>query len=187
MPAPSPGRLLGRAASNVALALRDAFAWPIARFAPRDWLVLRLDHGLSDAPPAGPGWLQPLSRPRCTAHVLEALAAAARDPRLRGVIARSGLDGLGWGQAVEPADALAGLRAAGKRLVVYAEQTGNAGAWLGGLAERFWMTRRAGSISWACAATRSSCAAASSASGSARTCSPRATTRARANRSRATR
>src|SRR5262245_23942918 len=140
MPAPSPGRLLGRAASNVALALRDAFAWPIARFAPRDWLVLRLDHGLSDAPPAGPGWLQPLSRPRCTAHVLEALAAAARDPRLRGVIARIGLDGIGWGQAVELADAFAALRAAGKRLVVYAEQTGNAGAWLGGLAERFWMT-----------------------------------------------
>src|SRR5262245_42789355 len=130
MKSPSPGRMLGRAAGNAALALRDVLAWPVARFAPRDWLVLRLDHGLSDTPPAGPSWLQPpIPRPRCTAHVLAALAAAARDARLRGVIARVGLHGIGWGQAVELAAAFGALRAAGKRLVVYAEQTGNAGAW----------------------------------------------------------
>jgi protease-4 len=125
---------------NAGIALRDALAWPLARLVPRDWLVLRLDHGLSDAPPSAPRWLDPaLPQPRCTAHVLGALAAAERDPRLRGVVARVGQRGIGWGQAVELADAFARLRAAGKRLAVYAEQTGNAGAWLGGLAERFWM------------------------------------------------
>jgi protease-4 len=137
---PSPTQFVARAAGNAALALRDALVWPIVRWTPRDWLVLRLDHGLSDAPPRGPSWLEPaFPRPRCTAHVLAALAAAARDSRLRGVVARLGPDGIGWGQAVELADAFTALRAAGKRLVVYAEHTGNAGAWLGGLAERFWM------------------------------------------------
>jgi protease-4 len=136
----SPGQLLGRVAGNAAIALRDSLTWPL-RWLPRDWLVLRLDHGLSDAPPAGLRWLDPaIPRPRCSAHVLAALAAAARDPRLSGVVVRIGGEGIGWGQAVELAGAFRALRSAGRLLVVYAEHTGNAGAWLGGLADRFWMT-----------------------------------------------
>jgi protease-4 len=136
----SPGQLLGRVAGNAAIALRDSLLWPL-RWMPRDWLVLRLDHGLSDAPPGGLRWLDPaIPRPRCTAHVLAVLAAAARDPRLSGVLVRLGSEGIGWGQAVELAGAFGALRSAGRLLVVYAEQTGNAGAWLGGLADRFWMT-----------------------------------------------
>jgi protease-4 len=140
-PGSRPRRLVGRVVGNALIAARDALAWPVAQLVPRDWLVLRLDHGLSDAPPGGLRWLEPaVPRPRCSAHVLEALEAASRDPQLQGVVVRVGLDGIGWGQAVELADAFRKLRGAGKLLVVYAEQTGNAGAWLGGLADRFWMT-----------------------------------------------
>jgi protease-4 len=140
VPASNPGRILARLIGNAAIALRDALRWPAARFAPRDWLVLRLDHGLGESPPTGLRWLDPaLPRPRCMAHVVEALELAQADPRLRGVVVRVGADGVGWGQAVELARAFAGLRAAGKQLAVYAEHTGNAGAWLGGLADRFWM------------------------------------------------
>ncbi len=133
--------MVGRALGNLGIALRDAAAWPLVRALPRGWLVLRLDHGLSDAPP-GASWLLEgaLPRPRCSADVLRALARAAADPRLRGVLVRVGSDGIGWGQAAELGAALERLRAAGKKLVVYAEQTGNAGAWLGGLADRFWLT-----------------------------------------------
>src|SRR5262245_50080593 len=127
---PRPRRVLARLAANAGIALRDSLAWPISRFAPRDWLVLRLDHGLSDAPPTGiRGFDLAPNRPRCTAHVLAALDAAERDRRLHGVLARVGWTGIGWGQAVELASAFTRLRTAGKRVVVYAEHAGNAGTW----------------------------------------------------------
>jgi len=136
----SPGRILARLASNAAIALRDVLRWPASRFAPRDWLVLRLDYGLAEAPPLGLSRLDPtLPRPRCMAHVIEALEFARGDDRLKGVVVRIGRGGIGWGQAVELARAFGALRAAGKRLAIYAEHTGNAGAWLGGLADAFWM------------------------------------------------
>jgi protease-4 len=135
------GRALGRVAGNIGLALRDAVAWPVARALPRDWLVLRLDHGLSDAPTTAPWLLEStLPRPRCTSDVLRALELAGRDAQLKGVLVRLGADGLGWGQAVELAHAFGRVRAAGKHLVVYSEHAGNAAVWLGGLAERFWLT-----------------------------------------------
>jgi protease-4 len=80
-----------------------------------------------------------LQLPRVLATVLRALDRAAQDPRVRGVLLRVGTAALGWGKVNALARAVRDLRDAGKKVVVYADRTGNAGAWLGAQADRFWM------------------------------------------------
>ncbi len=128
-----------RAARNVGSWARDAATLPTALRVPRDWLAIGLERGIAEAPSTLPRFLQQ-GRARVPLLVLdEALTRAARDERVRGVIVKLGQAPLGFARAAELARAFARLRGAGKRVVVWAASTGNAGAWLGGLADRFWL------------------------------------------------
>jgi protease-4 len=124
---------------NVGGLARDAVLLPIETSLARRWLVVRLDRGLVEAPSATPWLEEMLHSPRSLHAVLSTIGRAADDPRLRGVLFRVGSRGLGWGKVTALARAMRTLRDAGKRTVVYADRTGNAGAWLGAQADRFWM------------------------------------------------
>jgi protease-4 len=119
--------------------LRDTALLPLERHLPREWLAVRLDRGLTDIPARILGFEEALQMPRALPTVLRALDRAARDPALRGVLLRVGTSRIGWGKAVALARAVRKVREAGKPVVVYADRTGNAGAWLGAQADRFWM------------------------------------------------
>ena len=130
--------VLLRAARNLWITVRDLLAYPFVSRVPRDWVVVRLDRGLTDGPMPG-DWLR-AKRVRNLAQVESLLQRAAADSRVRGVLFRVGRAPLGWAKLRALARQLEALRDAGKRCVVYAENTGNAGAWLGSLADAFWMT-----------------------------------------------
>ena len=134
-----PLEVATRLLRNLAVLLRDAVIAPLAARTPREWIVVRLDRGLVETP--GPRvWLRgPWAAPRALSAVLECLARARGDPRVRGVVLRLGHAPLGWAKVQAVARSLGALRATGKRVVVYADSTGNAGGWLGGLADQFWM------------------------------------------------
>ncbi|MFQ5514402.1 MAG: signal peptide peptidase SppA [Myxococcota bacterium] len=138
-PHASPGRLLRRTLRNVGTGLHDSLRVPLSLRVPREWLVLRLDRGLVEASPTAPWLDEALRRPTALPVLLECLELARTDRRLQGVLLRLGRARLGWARAAALARALEGLREAGKLRVAYAEQTGNAGAWLGGLCDQFWM------------------------------------------------
>jgi protease-4 len=126
-------------AQNVVGLVRDTALLPLERELPREWLVVRLDRGLADTPTRAPGLEEFLHLPRALPTVLLALERAAQDRRLQGVLLRVGATRIGWAKAVAIARAARRLKEAGKRVVVYADRTGNAGAWLGAQADRFWM------------------------------------------------
>src|SRR5262249_20564780 len=65
------------------------------------------------------------------------------DFAVHGVIVRVGRAPLGWSKVHSLGRALERVRARGKRVVVYAENAGNAGAWLGALADGFWLAPQA--------------------------------------------
>ncbi len=134
-----PGPLvLRRFLRNVGGLLRDVLLFPIERRIQREWLLVRLDRGLTDVPGPSP-WLDEwLQRPRALPDVLESLTRAAQDPVLEGVLIRVGRGGIGWSKLAAIERALRALKDAGKILVVYTDSTGNAGAWLGALADHFW-------------------------------------------------
>lgn len=128
-----------RLARNAAGWVRDAATLPLARRVPRDWLALRLERGIAEAPSTLPSFLQRGHVPLSLLAIGEALTRAERDERVRGVVVRVGAAPLGFARAAELGRAFARLRSAGKRVVVWAASSGNAGAWLGGLADRFWL------------------------------------------------
>jgi protease-4 len=130
---------VARLATNAGGWLRDAVTWPLARRVPRDWIALSLERGIAEAPAALPAFLLRTRAPLPLLAVDEGLARVARDPRVCGVVVRVGDAPLGFVRAAALARAFARLRAAGKRVVVWAASTGNAGAWLGGVADRFWL------------------------------------------------
>lgn len=128
-----------RVAANAATWLRDAATLPFAWRLPRDWIALPLEHGIAEAPATLPRFLQ-RGRPPLPLLALDlGLSLAARDPQLCGLVVRLGAAPLGFARTAQLARGMAKLRAAGKRVVVWAASTGNAGAWLGGLADRFWL------------------------------------------------
>jgi protease-4 len=132
-------RALGTLLRNLLLGARDLALWPLEARVPREWVVLPLTRGLAEVPVA-PSWLAALRpAPPTLLQAIEACERAARDPRVRGVLVRVGHAPLGWSQVSSLARALAELRAAGRTVVVYATAAGNAGAWLGSLADQFWM------------------------------------------------
>lgn len=139
-PRGSPAQLAGRTLANLAGFVRDAAVAPFAYRISREWLALRLDLGVAEAPRRSWLWrTSVLPAPGPLANVLEALRLAAGDARVRGVFVRVGRGPIGWAQVASLARALTRVRESGRKLVVYAEATGNAGAWLGGLADHFWM------------------------------------------------
>ena len=127
-----------RAAKNLWIGIRDALAYPILTRVPRDWVVIRLDRGLVDVP-MHVDWLRG-RRIRNLAQVVSLMQRASADARVRGVLLRVGRSPIGWAKLRAISRQVEELRAKGKRCVVYAESTGNAGAWLGALADAFWMT-----------------------------------------------
>jgi protease-4 len=134
-----PLEIAARLLRNLLGLLRDAALGPFAARIPRDWIVIPLEHGLVELPPAR-SWLQALRpMPRALSSVLECFARAREDAAVRGVVLRVGHAQLGFSKVQALERSLAALREAGKQVVVYAESTGNAGAWLGALADRFWM------------------------------------------------
>ncbi|MBW2280121.1 MAG: signal peptide peptidase SppA [Deltaproteobacteria bacterium] len=136
---PRPLDVALRLLQNLYGLVRDAFLAPAASRMSRDWIVVRLDHGVVETPPAR-NWLQGFRpAPRALTSVLECLERAGDDARVRGVLLRLGSAPLGWAKVQSLARAMGELRDSGKRVVVYADSTGNAGGWLGGLADRFWM------------------------------------------------
>jgi len=137
--APRAAAPVVRLARNAAVWLRDAATLPLALRVPRDWITLSLERGIAEAPPALPSFLLRARAPLSLLELDVGLARAAGDPRVRGVLVRIGAGKLGFARAASLARAFARLRSAGKRVVVWAASTGNAGAWLGGLADRFWL------------------------------------------------
>jgi protease IV len=132
-------RVVGRLLANLARIARDLVVAPFAARAPRDWVVLRLDRGLVEAPSA-PRWLASFTPlPLDLLSVLECLERVESDFAVRGVLVRMGRAPLGWSKVHSIGRALESVRARGKRVVVYAENAGNAGAWLGSLADCFWL------------------------------------------------
>ncbi len=136
---PSPLEVVRRLLQNLYGLARDVLLAPLASRISRDWIVIRLDRGVVETPPAR-NWLQGfLPAPRPLSSVLECLARAGRDSRVKGVLLKLGTAPLGWAKLQSLARAMGEFRESGKRMVVYADSTGNAGGWLGGLADRFWM------------------------------------------------
>ena len=133
------GRALVTLLRNLVGALRDLALWPFEQRVPREWILVRLDRGLVEAA-ASPPWIAAFRRgPATVAQLMECLERAARDPAVRGVVLRVGSGARGWSKVSSLARAIGELRSGGKRVVVYATATGNAGAWLGALADDFWM------------------------------------------------
>ncbi len=130
---------VARLARNAAAWLRDAAMLPLERRVPRDWIVLSLERGISEEPAALPFLLTRDRAPLPLLVIQSGLERAARDPQVLGVVVRVGEAKLGFARVAELVRAFARLRAAGKRVVVWTASTGNAGAWLGGLADRFWI------------------------------------------------
>jgi protease-4 len=102
-------------------------------------VVVRVDRGLSEARTVSPWIEEALQLPQSLANVLDCVEFARKDPRVHGVLFRLGQAPLGWAKVSALARGLGRLREAGKPVVVYAERAGNAGAWLGALADHFWM------------------------------------------------
>ena len=128
----SAAALVARLARNAGGFLRDAATLPFERRVPRDWIALHLERGLLEEPSTLPAFLRRERAPLPLLEVDEGLTRAAGDPRVRGVVVRLGRP-LGFARAASLARAFARVRAAGKRVVVWAASTGNAGAWLGEL------------------------------------------------------
>ncbi len=134
-----PLERFSRLLQNLFGLLRDVLLSAFDRRISREWIVVRLDRGLVEVPP-GRGRFRGFGpSPRPLSMVLECFALARSDARVRGVLLRMGSAPLGWAKVQALARGLSSLRESGKRVVVYADNTGNAGGWLGGLADSFWM------------------------------------------------
>ncbi len=93
---PSPGVVLRRLLQNLGAGLRDLALFPLARRIPREWVVLRLDRGLTEAATTS-SWLEDrMHRPPSLANALDAVRCAARDERVTGVLLKLGRGSLGW-------------------------------------------------------------------------------------------
>jgi protease-4 len=132
-------RALRGLARNTARLMRDAAVAPAVALTPREWVVLPLTRGLVEVS-TQPRWLGAWSRAPLTVHMAETcLARAASDRKLRGVLLRLGTAPLGWARVASIARQIVAIRERGKLVVVHARAAGNAGAWLGALADHFWM------------------------------------------------
>ena len=130
-------RVLRRAGANAARAARLVSAhFALERRAPF-WLLLRLSPPLEETRAAA----RPFARVRAPSlfEVLRALDAAARDPRVAGVVVRCGGAPTGLAAAASLRRALGALRAAGKRVAAYGERLQQAEYQVACAAERIWL------------------------------------------------
>jgi protease-4 len=97
--------------------------------APPETMVLMLDisPGVLEAQPDNPLARAALGHPLAMIEVLEALEAAADDPRVAGLFLRAGRGPLGMAQVQELRDAIADFRDSGKPVTAFAESFGEGG------------------------------------------------------------
>ena len=133
------GAVAARLALNLGVLARDGALTALTSRVPRDWIELRLERGLVEVPPGSSLLARRRPRPGLLQDALDVLARARGDARVQGVLLHMGQAPLGWAKVAGLARGIQALRAAGKRAVVYAEHGANACAWLGALADRFWM------------------------------------------------
>ncbi len=114
--------------------------------APPETMVLMLDlsPGVLEAQPDNPLTRSMLGHPLALLEVLEALEAAADDPRVAGLFLRAGRGPLGMAQVQELRDAIATFRASGKPVTAFAESFGEGGDammhyYLASAADEVWM------------------------------------------------
>jgi protease-4 len=133
------GRNLAASAGSALRRLATPFALPGGRF----WLRVVLGGVLPELPRLGllPG--RPPAPPLLA--VLEGLAAAARDPRVEGVLLRLRRGPVSLAQGLALRRALAALRSAGKPVACYAEHLGTEELLLAAAADRIFVPE-AGSV-----------------------------------------
>src|SRR5688572_14136779 len=119
-----------------------AIRWLRFRWGARPVLRLALSGSLPDVP-AQRGVLEWVRRSTGGPHLLGLLTAldeASRDTQLETVVVRIGDLDCGLGRAEEVRAALARLKLAGKRVVVFADQLGLAGYWVALGASKVWLS-----------------------------------------------
>ncbi len=118
----------GAIAAIAAGALAVVVARRLRRRVPsRTILELDLTRGVVEQVPRAPGGRYATGRAWPLRDLVDALARAAGDDRVAGLIARVGGTGLALAHAQELRDAVAAFRRAGKRAVAFAETFGEAG------------------------------------------------------------
>jgi protease-4 len=90
-------------------------------------LELDLEQPLQEHVPSDPAAELLMARGTSIRDVIDALARAAEDDRVVGLVAKIGAGGMGMAQAQEIRDAVAHFRASGKPAVVFSETFGEAG------------------------------------------------------------
>jgi protease-4 len=129
-----PGRAARRLLARSARGLRAALA---RRALPREpfFLSMRLDEPLRELPVP----TRSREAPGSLLEALLALDAAARDPRVAGVLLRLSAAPAGWGGILSLRRALCALRERGKAVAVYAESLDAPSLLLASAASRIWM------------------------------------------------
>ncbi len=140
------GFLVAVAAVALAFIVSRAEPLKVARPAVPESAVLAIDfaQGVIEMRPDNPLSRASLGRVLVLHDVLDALDAAGRDDRVKGLVARVGRGGLGIARAQELRDAIARFRAQGKFAVAFAESFGEGGNgtyhyYLASAFERVWL------------------------------------------------
>ena len=81
---PSPGAVVRRLLQNLGGGLRDLLLFPLTSRISREWVVLRLDRGLTEASTTSPRLEELMHRLPTLANVLDAVRYAHQDERVRG-------------------------------------------------------------------------------------------------------
>lgn len=139
MPGARGGAAALRLLQNLGGAVRDSVLFPLEARASREWVGVRLDRGLTETAAQSPFLESAMQLPRSFSSVLDCLERIVEDTQVSGVLLRVGQRPLGWAKTAALVRAIGDLRSAGRSVVVYGEATGNAGAWLGSLADCFWI------------------------------------------------
>jgi protease-4 len=140
------GFLVAVAAIALALFVSRAEPLKVARPEVPESAVLTLDlaQGMIEVRPDNPLARASLGRVLVLRDVLEALEAAGRDERIKGLVARVGRGNLGLARVQELRDAIGRFRAQGKFAVAFAESFGEGGNgtqhyYLASAFERVWL------------------------------------------------
>jgi protease IV len=143
-PRSGPALRLARSSAASASSLARRLASPLLLPRGRFWLRIALETSVPElAPRMGTLSLRPAGPPLHA--LLEALASAAADRRVEGVLLRLRGAPVSLAQALALRRAFAALRAAGKPVVVYAEQLGSEELFLAAAASRIFVPE-AGSV-----------------------------------------
>ncbi len=138
-----PGRdTAERLVANARTGLRRAAAWRMLGAGPPPWLILRLGPETGELSAQGWPWSGLRTGRRPGPSLLTALRiieAAARDPRLGGLLLRFEGPLGGWSRAQSVRRAIERARAAGLRIAAWSESYSVQDYWIASAAERVWL------------------------------------------------